>query len=48
MYTTKNLSKMKLSKISEFSILGVGQNCKLGNLGNGYFFLIESHRNILS
>ena len=32
-YTTKNLSKRKLSEISEFSILGIGQNWKLGNVG---------------
>ena len=40
-YTTKNLSKIKLSKISEISILGIGQNRKLGNLGKWYFFLLN-------
>ena len=36
-YTTKHLSNMKLSELSEisqFSILSIGQNPKLGNLGN--------------
>ena len=37
----KNLSKIKLSEISEFSILGMGQNRKLGNLGNCTFFLLN-------
>ena len=37
----KNLSKIKLSEISEFSILGMGQNRKLGNLGNCIFFLLN-------
>ena len=41
LYTTKNLSKRKLSEISEFSILGIGQNRKLGNLGNFYFFSLS-------
>ena len=36
-YTTKNFSKRKLSKISEFSNLGIGQNRKLGNLGKFSF-----------
>ena len=43
--TTKSLSKRKLSEISEFSILSIGQNRKLGNLGNWYFFLIKPHHN---
>ena len=46
-YTTKNLSKIKLSETSEFSILGKGQNRKLGHLGNWYFFLIKPHRSFL-
>ena len=36
-YTTKNFSKSKLSKISEFSNLGIGQNRNLGNLGKFSF-----------
>ena len=31
--TVKIRSKRTLSEISEFSILGIGQNRKLGNLG---------------
>ena len=46
-YTTKNLSKIQLSEISKFSILDVGQNQKLGNLGNCYFFLIKPQRNVI-
>ena len=43
-YNAKNLSKRKLSEISEFLILGIGQNQKLGNLGNGhFFFLLKPH-----
>ena len=34
---TENLIKIKLSQISEFSILGLGQNRKLGNLKNCFF-----------
>ena len=37
-YTTKNLSQIKLSKISKFSILGIGQNRKLGNLRSWHVF----------
>ena len=33
----KNWSKRKLSEVSKFSISGIGQNRKLGNLGNGHF-----------
>ena len=40
-YITKNWIKRKLSAISEFSILGAGQNRKLGNLGNFHFFLLN-------
>ena len=36
--TVKIWSKKKLSEISEFSILGIGQYRKLGNLGNFIFF----------
>ena len=32
--TVKIWSRKKLSEISEFSILGIGKNRKLGNLGN--------------
>ena len=32
--TVKIWSKKKLSEISEFSILGIGKNWKLGNLRN--------------
>ena len=45
-YTTKNLSKRKLSEISEFSILGIGQNRKLGNLGNWHFSLLKPHEKV--
>ena len=45
--TTKNLIKIKLSEISESSILGIGQNRKLGNLGNWIFFLIKPHPNVI-
>ena len=38
---TENLIKIKLSQISEFSILGLGQNRKLGNLKNCFFFLLN-------
>ena len=31
----------EISEISEFSILGIGQNQKLGNLGNLHFFLFN-------
>ena len=37
LYTTKNISKSKLSEISDFSILTYTQNRKLGNLGKFYF-----------
>ena len=38
---------MKLFENSEFLILGIGQNRKLGNLGNWYFFLIKPHPNVI-
>ena len=38
--TVKIWSKRKLSEISKFLILGIGQNRKLGNLGNFTFFLL--------
>ena len=41
--TVKIWSKRTLSEISEFSILGVGQNEKLGNLGNFIFFLPKAY-----
>ena len=44
---TENLIKIKLSQISEFSILGLGQNRKLGNLKNCFFFLIKPHHNVI-
>ena len=34
--------KKKISEISEFSILGIGQNQKLGSLGNFSFFPLEA------
>ena len=37
LYTTKNISKSKLSEISDYSILTYTQNRKLGNLGKFYF-----------
>ena len=37
-YTTKNISKRKLSEVSKFSISSIGQNRKLGTLGNWHFF----------
>ena len=45
-YTTKYLSKRKLSEISEFSILGIEQNGKLGNLGNWHFSLLKPHEKV--
>ena len=36
--TVKIWNKATLSEMSEFSILGIGQNQKLGNLGNFHFF----------
>ena len=36
--TVKIWSKRILSEIPEFLILGIGQNRKLGNLGNFLFF----------
>ena len=45
-HTTKNLSKRNLSEISEFSILGIGQNRKLGNLGNWHFSLLKLHEKV--
>ena len=36
--TIKNWSKWKLSEVSKFSISSIGQNQKLENLENGYFF----------
>ena len=47
LYTIKNLSKIKLSEIFEFSILGIGQNRKLENLGNWYFSLIKPDPNVI-
>ena len=47
LHTTKNVIKIKLSEISEFSILGTGQNQKLGTLGNCKFFLIKPHPNVI-
>ena len=44
--TTKSLSKRNLSEISEFSILGIGQNRKLGNLGNWHFSLLKPHEKV--
>ena len=45
-YTTKNLSKRKLSDISEFSILGIRQNRTLGILGNWHFSLHKPHEKV--
>ena len=36
--TVKIWNKATLSEIFEFSILGIGQNQRLGNLGNFHFF----------
>ena len=36
--TIKIWNERKLSEISKFSILGIGQNKKLGNLGNFFCF----------
>ena len=46
-YATENLNKIKPSQISEFSILGLGQNRKLGNLKNCFFFRIKPHHNVI-
>ena len=35
----KNWSKRKLSEVSKFSISSIGQNWKLGNVGNWHFLL---------
>ena len=40
-YATKNWSNKENSKIPEFSILGIGQNRKRGNLDGFHFFLLN-------
>ena len=45
-YTTKNLRKRNLFEISEFSILGIGQNWKLWNLGNWHISLLKPHEKV--
>ena len=44
--TVKICSKIALSEISQFPILGIEQNRKLGNLGSFLFFLLNPLYNV--
>ena len=45
--TNQNVMQQNLSEISEFSILFIGPNRKLGNLRKFHIFLIKPHHKVI-